>query len=143
MEGDVEPLDQAAQAIVIGHHRLDLHRKIAAGREQQELANNKTLLLPTLLPGSTFWTNEWLPNYEEVRIKRLGTQADLRDLAREAGLLLAAEHQKKSAISPIVEPARLAIDREFETLLRTQAKELADETQSAYEAFRKDFNVGK
>jgi hypothetical protein len=114
-----------------------------ARREQQELANNKTLLLPTLLPGSTFWTNEWLPNYEEVRIKRLGAQADLRDLAREAGLLLAAEHQKKSAVSPIVEPARLAIDREFETLLRTQAKELADETQSAYEAFRKDFNVGK
>lgn len=112
-----------------------------ARREQQELANNRSLLLPTLLPGSTFWTNEWLPNYEEVRIKRLGSEADLRDLAREAGLMLAAEHQKNSAVSPAVDPALLAINDELETVLRTQAQELARATQTAYEAFRKDFNV--
>ncbi len=112
-----------------------------ARRELQEAAGAKTLLSAMLLPDSKFWVNEWFANYEEVRIKKLSADADLREIAFEAGVLLAIEHQKKAPEHQPPAASSLAIDEALAKKLDTHARELANATVDGWRLFQKEVPV--
>lgn len=103
-----------------------------ARRGQQDAAGDTKLLIPLAVPGSIFWVNEWMSQYEEVRIKRL-EPPDLDVIAVEAGIMLAMQHQKRVAD---LEPKRPTVDPDVARAVETLAFELADATETAHADFR-------
>lgn len=108
-----------------------------AKRDEQKGPLGKKLLVPALLPDKKFWVNEWLSNYEEAKIKRLGAE-DLRALSFEAGLVLAREHKKPLPDAPAPGGDAPKIDEALERDIRAAAIDLAAATTKGWTRFKKE-----
>ncbi len=103
---------------------------------QKRAGMDKKLLPPILLPGGRFWASEWLPNYFEVKLKKLG-KSDLPTLAYETGMMLALEHMKPlPETGKAVDPKSLAITPATADAIGTVAKRLADESEAGWKRFK-------
>lgn len=132
----------------------------AAGRRaEQDRAKASTLLVPLLLPGGKFWVNEWLANFQEVKIKKLEREADLEALAYEAGWDLTREHLGASAAERPATKGKpdkgkpdkeaeakrrqLELDAAHEAAVRRMSVELADASKAGWERFLREVAAKK
>lgn len=108
-----------------------------ARADEQRRAGEKGLLVPVLLPDNRFWVNEWLSNYQEVKIKKL-TQADIEALVYEAGVMLGYEHLKQLPDGGKQDKKKLLLDASTEQEIKAIGADLAAKTVSGWERFKRE-----
>ena len=86
-------------------------------------------LVPTFVATSEAWAQEWYPNFFEVESETIG-EAQLAEVARDAGALLAREHVRGAS------PQNLAIDAARQARLLASSKKLATRVERAWKKFR-------
>lgn len=86
-------------------------------------------LEPTFVGGSEAWAQEWYPNFFEVDSATVG-EAQLAEVARDAGALLAREHVRGAS------PQNLAIDAARQAQLLAASKKLATRVEGSWKKFR-------
>jgi hypothetical protein len=85
---------------------------------------------PIFIHARTAWAQEWYPNFKEVQVGDLPSEAALAEVARDAGALLAREHVRGAS------PDNLAIDAAREARLAMAARSLADRVEVSWKRFR-------
>lgn len=108
-----------------------------ARADEQRRAGSKNLLVPVLLPDNRFWVNEWLSNYQEVKIKKL-TQADVEALLFEAGVMLGYEHLKQLPDGKKQDKSKLLLNDSVEQEIKAIAGDLATKTVNGWERFKRE-----
>jgi len=86
-----------------------------------------------------FWMQSWDASYQEVRImKTISTREELLALARDVGAQLGRGHIKGIAAPYDADlcSAQLALLEHHRALIRSTARDLADETLEAWKVFR-------
>lgn len=85
---------------------------------------------PIFIHARTAWAQEWYPNFKEVQVGDLPSEAALAEVARDAGALLAREHVRGAS------PDNLAIDARREERLGRAARSLADRVDVSWKRFK-------
>lgn len=85
---------------------------------------------PVFIDAKRAWAQEWYPNFVEVEVASLPSEAALAEIARDAGSLLGREHVRGAS------PDNLAIDDAREARLRAAARSLAARVEVSWKRFK-------
>lgn len=86
-----------------------------------------------------FWLHSWVAGYRELDLEDLGSEIELVELAEDAARQLAGHFWKRfpKPLRPIQRQAQLRAFDATESHAKDLARAFADETQAAWERFRK------